>query len=109
MSHRRTTKTSQPANQQSPANATKAALLKKLAALEDKIQQWEQQRMTYVGQLAKRYNLIDLSNTVLMEECRALQKKYGLPKKDPADAAESAQVHPRKKNTSPSTPATNSD
>ncbi len=60
----------------------KAKLVDQLKEIEKKIAEFDTQRASKIGNLAKRYRLIDLSDEILENEFKGLRDKY----KDNQDA-----------------------
>lgn len=56
----------------------KAKIMEQLKELEAKLVDFDNQRAMKVGQLAKRYQLIDLSDTILEKEFKAIKDKYAV-------------------------------
>ncbi|PIR10215.1 MAG: hypothetical protein COV52_09660 [Gammaproteobacteria bacterium CG11_big_fil_rev_8_21_14_0_20_46_22] len=54
----------------------KAKLVDQLKEIEKKIADFDKQRASKVGSLAKRYRLIDLSDDILEKEFKGLRDKY---------------------------------
>lgn len=59
----------------SPAEQ-KAKLVSQLKAIEKKIVDFDNQRAIQIGNLAKRYRLVDLSDEILEKELKAIYDKY---------------------------------
>ncbi len=54
----------------------KAKLVDQLKEIEKKIADFDNQRATKIGNLAKRYRLVDLSDDILEKELKAIRDKY---------------------------------
>ncbi len=54
----------------------KEKLVEQLREIEKKIADFDQQRAIKIGNLAKRYHLVDLSDDILEKELKAIRDKY---------------------------------
>ena len=61
----------------------KSKLVDQLKEIEKKIADFDNQRAAKIGNLAKRYRLVDLSDDILEEELKIIRDKY----KDNTDSA----------------------
>ena len=78
----------------------KQQLIKDLATLQTKLEKIDNQRAQRIGELAKQYHLVNLTDAVLKAEFEAIRDRHQ------ANDVTSSSMHPANKNTSASAPDT---